>query len=84
MFAYLLTICTVGVQRISFASNNIKSLPEEIGACQSLEELYLSNNAKLSSLPSSAGHLRCLCLYCRTQISNLGLNMRYSVGNIAV
>lgn len=33
-------------------------LPDEIGACTTLEELYVSNNAKFSYFPSSAGHLR--------------------------
>jgi Leucine-rich repeat (LRR) protein len=48
----------VEIERISLASNNIKTLPEEIGACVTLKELYLSNNAKLNSIPSTAGHLR--------------------------
>ena len=46
------------LERVSLASNNIKTLPEEIGDCEALRELYLSNNAKLISLPNSAGHLR--------------------------
>lgn len=48
----------VAIERLSMASNNIKAVPEEIGACTTLVELYLSNNAKLSFFPSSAGHLR--------------------------
>lgn len=35
-------------------------MPEEIGACTTLEELYVSNNAKFSYFPGSAGHLRML------------------------
>ena len=50
----------IGIQRISLASNNIRTLPDEIGNCCELQELYLSNNSKLSSIPSSAGHLRCV------------------------
>ena len=46
------------IQKISLASNNLRGLPDEIGACTTLEELYLSNNAKLSYFPGSAGHLR--------------------------
>ena len=46
------------MERISLSGNNLKTLPEEIGACVALQELYLANNAKFSSLPSSAGHLR--------------------------
>ena len=48
------------VERMSLASNNIKALPEELGSCTSLQELYLGNNAKLSSFPNSAGHLHML------------------------
>ncbi len=46
------------IQKISLASNNLKGLPDEIGACVTLEELYLSNNAKFSYFPGTAGHLR--------------------------
>jgi Leucine-rich repeat (LRR) protein len=46
------------IQKISLASNNLKGLPDEIGACVTLEELYLSNNAKFSYFPGAAGHLR--------------------------
>jgi len=48
------------IERLSIASNLITSMPEELGACTTLVELYLSNNAKLSYIPSSAGHLRSL------------------------
>ncbi|RYG62697.1 hypothetical protein EON64_17385 [archaeon] len=40
------------------ANNVLKGLPDEIGACTTLEELYVSNNPKFSYFPSSAGHLR--------------------------
>jgi Leucine-rich repeat (LRR) protein len=40
------------------SNNNIKALPDEIGACTTLEELYVNNNAKFNYFPSSAGHLR--------------------------
>ena len=56
----LLKTIVSGIQRISLASNNIRTLPDEIGNCCELQELYLSNNSKLSSIPSSAGHLRCV------------------------
>jgi hypothetical protein len=53
------------------ASNNLRGLPDEIAACTTLEELYLSNNAKFSYFPGSAGHLRwafwpllCTCVVC--------------------
>ena len=36
----------------------LKGLPDEIGACTTLEELYVANNPKFSYFPSSAGHLR--------------------------
>ena len=39
------------IERLSLSSNNIKSLPDEIGACSELKELYISNCAKLSSFP---------------------------------
>lgn len=48
----------VDIERLSYSSNNIRMVPEEIGTCTMLRELYLSNNAKLSSIPSTAGHLR--------------------------
>ena len=43
---------------MSFASNNIRKVPDEIGSCINLKELYLSNNKKLNLIPSTAGHLR--------------------------
>lgn len=46
------------LRRLSLSSNNLKALPEEIGACSSLRELYINNNAKFSVIPGSAGHLR--------------------------
>lgn len=46
------------IKKISLASNNLRGLPDEIGECTTLEELYLSNNAKFSYFPGSAGHLR--------------------------
>jgi hypothetical protein len=46
------------IQKLSLASNNLRGLPDEIAACTTLEELYLSNNAKFSYFPGSAGHLR--------------------------
>lgn len=49
---------SLAIEKISFANNNIRALPDEIGACTTLEELYLANNAKFSYFPSSAGHLR--------------------------
>lgn len=55
----LLILCDdIELVKLSLASNNIQSLPDEIGECRSLKELYLNNNAKLSSMPSSTGHLR--------------------------
>jgi Leucine-rich repeat (LRR) protein len=48
----------LAIEKISFSNNNIKTLPDEIGACTTLEELYMSNNAKLNYFPSAAGHLR--------------------------
>lgn len=53
------------LERLSLASNNLKALPEELGQCSNLEELYASNNAKLSVVPPSAsklGKLRALSL----------------------
>lgn len=47
-----------GIEKISLSNNNIKALPDEIGACTTLEELYVNNNAKFNYFPSSAGHLR--------------------------
>ena len=61
MHVHILTVespMLLGIERLSIASNNIRSLPEEIGECSNLQELYLSNNAKLSSIPGTAGHLR--------------------------
>jgi Leucine-rich repeat (LRR) protein len=49
------------IQKLSLASNQLRGLPDEIAACTTLEELYLSNNAKFSYFPGSAGHLRCVC-----------------------
>lgn len=46
------------LQKFSAASNNLRAIPDEIGTCTTLEELYLGNNAKLSYFPTSAGHLR--------------------------
>lgn len=48
------------IKKVTLSSNNIRALPEEIGACSTLEELYINNNAKFNSFPSSAGHLRLL------------------------
>jgi hypothetical protein len=50
--------CSTAIQKLSLASNNLRGLPDEIAACTTLEELYLSNNAKFSYFPGSAGHLR--------------------------
>ena len=36
------------------------SLPDEIGGCTALQELYLNNNAKFSRLPATTGHLQML------------------------
>ena len=52
------------IRRLSFASNQIKGLPEEIGSCTTLEELYVSNNPKFSYIPPSSGHLRSLQALC--------------------
>lgn len=49
---------TLAIEKLSFSNNNIRALPDEIGACTTLEELYIANNAKFSYFPSSAGHLR--------------------------
>lgn len=46
------------LERMSIASNNIRRVPEEIGTCINLRELYLSNNKKLAVIPNSTGHLR--------------------------
>jgi hypothetical protein len=51
------------IQKLSLASNNLRGLPDEIAACTTLEELYLSNNAKFSYFPGSAGHLRWVLAY---------------------
>ena len=55
---------TTAIEKLSLASNNLRGLPDEIAACTTLEELYLSNNAKFSYFPGSAGHLRCVLLIC--------------------
>jgi hypothetical protein len=52
------TYIYLAIEKLSMASNNIRTIPDEIGACTTLEELYLGNNAKLSYFPASAGHLR--------------------------
>jgi hypothetical protein len=64
--------CYTAIQKLSLASNNLRGLPDEIAACTTLEELYLSNNAKFSYFPGSAGHLRwafwlllCTSLVCK-------------------
>ena len=41
----------------TLSSNNIKKLPEELGECKNLKELYINNNAKLTTVPPSLGHL---------------------------
>ena len=48
----------IEMKRLSLSSNNLKTLPDEIGACTALKELYVNNNAKFSMLPGAAGHLR--------------------------
>jgi Leucine-rich repeat (LRR) protein len=63
LIAFFEIYCTyfflcLAIQKLSFSNNNIRVLPDEIGACTTLEELYLSNNAKFNYFPSSAGHLR--------------------------
>ena len=55
---YTLHYYHIAIQKLSLASNNLRGLPDEIAACTTLEELYLSNNAKFSYFPGSAGHLR--------------------------
>jgi Leucine-rich repeat (LRR) protein len=57
-FIVLISFFVSAIQKLSFSNNNIRVLPDEIGACTTLEELYLSNNAKFNYFPSSAGHLR--------------------------
>lgn len=49
---------SIDLQKFSAASNNLRAVPDEIGTCTTLEELYLGNNAKLSYFPATAGHLR--------------------------
>jgi Leucine-rich repeat (LRR) protein len=69
-------ILSPAIQKISFANNNIRALPDEIGACTTLEELYMSNNAKFSYFPSTAGHLRFACLYIRFCLKLISLVRR--------
>jgi len=46
------------IRKLTFSSNNLRGLPDEIAACSTLEELYINNNAKFSYFPGAAGHLR--------------------------
>ena len=48
------------MERLSLSSNNIKKLPEDIGGCANLKELYVNNNAKFSTVPNSIGELKML------------------------
>ena len=50
-------ICELSMlKRLSISSTNIKSIPENVGmGCSLLEELYINNCPKFSSLPNSIG-----------------------------
>merc|ERR1712139_763132 len=48
------------LKRISLSTNNLKTLPAEMGNCTQLEELYMNNNTKFSKMPESMGHLKML------------------------
>jgi len=45
------------IRKLTFSSNNLRGLPDEIAACSTLEELYINNNAKFSYFPGAAGTL---------------------------
>jgi hypothetical protein len=47
------------IRKLTFSSNNLRGLPDEIAACSTLEELYINNNAKFSYFPGAAGALHC-------------------------
>jgi hypothetical protein len=63
-----LPLLLTAIQKLSLASNNLRGLPDEIAACTTLEELYLSNNAKFSYFPGSAGHLRWAFGFCSAPV----------------
>lgn len=46
------------IEKLTLGSNNLRGLPDEIGNCTTLEELYVNNNAKFSYFPQTCGHLR--------------------------
>lgn len=49
--------CLGKCHRLTLSSTNIRTLPETISSCKSLQELYINNCAKFNSVPDSAGML---------------------------
>lgn len=49
--------CLTKCLRLSLSSTNIKTLPDTIASCASLNELYLNNCAKFANMPNAAGAL---------------------------